>query len=366
MKYKNIYVAASNQHVGKTTSTLGLVSCMMQKGVNVGYCKPVGQKFLDLHNLFVDKDTLLFADLIDFDISPEIHSPVVLPSSTVRQLIDEPQSMGFEQKIINAKNHLNSVHDLTIFEGTGHPGVGSVAGLSNAQVAKMLDASVVMILEGGIGSTIDMFHMCSAVFREQDIPIIGLIINKIRPDKIDKIARYLKTHMGRLNIPVLGLVPYDECLAYPLMSTVADSLKGTVELNEDYLDTNRVENILAGSLVDLKELNTMQNHLIVASIRTIGRAIKRVENFCQTQGLDQSPLSGIIVTGEGKLDKSSYQYINDHKIPLIRTNFDTFGVVIKISKIEVKINRHTPWKISRAIELINESVDLDQILIPNS
>ena len=363
MKYKNIYVAASNQHVGKTTSTLGLVSCMMQRGVNVGYCKPVGQKFLDLKNFFVDKDTILFADLINFDIAPEIHSPVVLPSSTVRELIIEPNSLGFNQKIIEAKEKLNSLHDLTIFEGTGHPGVGSVAGLSNAQVAKMLDASVVMILEGGIGSTIDMFHMCSAVFRELNVPIIGVIINKVRPDKLDKINKYLKVYLDRLNIPLLGLVPYDECLAYPLMSTIADSLKGVVELNEDYLDTNRVENILAGSLVDLKELHTFQNHLLVASRRTINRAIERVQNFCGNKNIEVSPISGIVVTGEGKLDKSTYQYIIDNQIPLIRTNFDTFGVVIKISKIEVKINRHTPWKINRAIELINESVDLEKILL---
>ena len=63
MKYKSIYVAASSQHVGKTTSTLGLVSAFQDLGINVGYCKPVGQKFLELGNLRVDKDALLFADL---------------------------------------------------------------------------------------------------------------------------------------------------------------------------------------------------------------------------------------------------------------------------------------------------------------
>ena len=68
MKYRNLYIAASSQHVGKTTSTLGLTSTFIQKGLNVGYCKPVGQKFLKFQDLSVDKDTLLFADLINFDI----------------------------------------------------------------------------------------------------------------------------------------------------------------------------------------------------------------------------------------------------------------------------------------------------------
>ena len=63
---RNVYVAASSQHVGKTTSTLGLVSALIKRGYKVGYCKPVGQKSLEVDNLRVDKDTVLFADLIDF------------------------------------------------------------------------------------------------------------------------------------------------------------------------------------------------------------------------------------------------------------------------------------------------------------
>ncbi len=361
MKYRNIYVAASSQHVGKTTSTLGLVSTFLQKRLNVGYCKPVGQKFLHLSDYFVDKDTLLFADLIHFDIRPEYHSPIVLPSSMVRSLIKEPQDMDFEQRIVRAKEYLNRVHDLTIFEGTGHPGVGSVAGLSNARVAKMLDAGVIMILEGGIGSTIDMFHMCTAVFREEGVPIIGVIINKVRPDKYDMVKDYLQFYLDRLGVPLLGMMPYDELLGYPLMRTVAKALKATVTMNEDKLD-NRIENMLAGSLVDLKELKTVRNHLLIASNRTIDRAIKKVESFSSFKSVDDSPLCGIILTGEGDIDDMSKKYIEEHQLPLLRTNFDTYGVVLKISRIEVKINRSTPWKIRRAIDLINANVDLDRLL----
>ena len=78
MRAESIFVAATNQHVGKTTSTLGLASAMQQMGINVGYCKPVGQQYLDFNNLRVDKDTVLFAELLNFDIVPELHSPVIL------------------------------------------------------------------------------------------------------------------------------------------------------------------------------------------------------------------------------------------------------------------------------------------------
>ncbi len=359
MNFENIYVAASSQHVGKTTSTLGLVSTFLQRNINVGYCKPVGQKYIQ--DIFVDKDTLLFADLIKFEITPEIHSPVVLPSQRVRDLIKHPEQNNLEQKIIAARDNLNKIHDLTIFEGTGHPGVGSVVGLSNARVAKLLNAGVIMIVEGGIGSTIDMLHMCTALFREEGVPIIGVIINKVKADKIEMVSEYLNIWLKRHNIPLLGILPYDELLAYPLMSTVADALKATVELHEEKLD-NRVESMLAGSLVDLKELKSFQNLLLIASNRTIDRAIKKVRSFSEFKGITECPLSGVIVTGDGEIDDESMQYISTHELPLLRSHFDTYGAVLKISRIEVKINRHTPWKVSRAIEMIKTNVNLDSIL----
>jgi len=192
MKYKNIYVAATSQHVGKTTSTLGLVSCFMKRGLKVGYCKPVGQKYLTIENLVVDKDTVLLADLINFKIVPEIHSPVILGPGATEKYLDDPSLVDLPATIYHAEKVLSQENELIIYEGTGHPGVGSVADLSNAKVAKMLNAGVVMIVEGGIGSTIDMLNMCLAIFREEQVPIIGVIINKVLPEKSAKVEKYVQ------------------------------------------------------------------------------------------------------------------------------------------------------------------------------
>ena len=97
-KFRNIFVAASSQHVGKTTSTLGLVSSFMNRGYKVGYCKPVGQKFLDVQNLRVDKDTVLFADLINFNIVPELHSPVLLGPGATENYLDNPDTFDLNKQ----------------------------------------------------------------------------------------------------------------------------------------------------------------------------------------------------------------------------------------------------------------------------
>jgi BioD-like phosphotransacetylase family protein len=361
MKYKNIYVAASSQHVGKTTSTLGLVSGFMKKGLKVGYCKPVGQQFLDVNNLIVDKDTVLFADLIHFDLIPQYHSPVILGKGATENYLDNPDQYDLHSIIHEAKRYMSNNNDITIYEGTGHPGVGSVAGLSNAMVAKLLDAGVVMIVEGGIGSTIDMLNMCTAIFRENDVPIVGVIINKVREEKIQKVEEYVSKWLNRNNLPLLGVIPYDQTLAYPLIRSIAKSVSGTIIYNSD-ADNNKVASILAGSLIDLEKLKKTTDQLLVVATKSLNGAIKKIERIEKLNNFEGTSLSGILATGQGTIDSNALRYIEENNLPLIRTHLDTYGCVVKISKIEVKINLKTPWKVKKAIQLIEDHVDFDRIM----
>ena len=361
MAHRSIYVAATSQHVGKTTSTLGLVAAFMKKGLKVGYCKPVGQMSLYLNNMEVDKDAILFADLMKFKLEADLHSPVILGKGATAAFIDNPEKFAYPERIKYACEQLDSDNELVIYEGTGHPGVGSIVNLSNADVAKMVDASVIMVVEGGIGSTIDMLSLCLAKFQMLNIPLLGVIINKVKPDKIDKVKTYVGKYLDSLGLPLLGVIPYDKSLAFPLMKTVSKAINGIVSFNEDQLD-NKVENILAGSLIDLGELKSSKDLLLVVSAQRVGDAIAKLESISNLVDLKNSPLSGIVATGHGSIDGTCSEYILEHKIPVVRTSLDTYGSVLKISRIEVKINRSTPWKVARAIELIEKNVDMGALL----
>lgn len=358
---KHIYVAATSQHVGKTTTTLGLVGGLLTKGKNVGYCKPVGQQFLDINNLRVDKDTLLFSDLIDFQLDPEIHSPVILGKGATQMYLDNPQKYDLDKRILKAVEILDKRHDFAIFEGTGHPGVGTVADVSNAKVARLLNAGVVMVVEGGIGNTIDKLNLSLSLFREEKVPIIGVIINKIRPDKIDKIEHYVGKWLSLNRLPLLGTVPYEGSLAFPLMKTVSKAINGTIIHGPQFME-NIVEDVIAGSLVEYKELKKSQDLCLIVSYRSLNNAINKISGMTSTLGLKNSPLTGIVITGDGEIDDVCMEYIKQHDLPVVQTELDTYEAVIKFSRIEVKINRSTPWKIRRAIELMGEHVDLDRII----
>ena len=151
------------------------------------------------------------------------------------------------------------------------------------------------------------------------------------------------------------------------METIKHAVDGKVILNGDRLN-NRVEDIVAGSLVDTEEFSAFRNILLVASIRRLNEAIEKVETIAKVRKLEKSPLSGVIVTGDGRHAKwydeadLTNPYFRQHKIPVITTKLDTYGSVVKVSRIEVKINTRTPWKVKRAIELIRNHVNFDYLL----
>lgn len=365
---KPLYVAATGQHVGKTTSTLGLVTNILEAGHNVGYCKPVGQQHLYVEGQMIDKDVTLFSQILKFKINGAIHSPVVMARGVTKRYIDDPSQFTFRENIIKAAEQLNQQHDVVVYEGTGHPGVGSVADVSNADVAKLLGAKVLMIVEGGIGSTIDKLTMSIAQFQNYNIPIIGVIVNKVIPEKLKDVEYYVGKKLETLGLDLMGVLPFDKRMSFPLMGTVRQAVKGTVLFNEDQLD-NRVEDIVAGSLVAINEFTNVKNILLVVSLKRLHEAVEKVKLITNIKNLDQSPISGIIITSDGRketlhdaIPANVKEYIEQYKIPVITTNLDTYGSVVKISRIEVKINTRTPWKTQRAIELIRNNVDVTAIM----
>lgn len=363
-----LYIAATGQHIGKTTSTLGITMALRSQGINVGYCKPVGQKHVQVNGALVDKDVKLFSQILKFNIEPTLHSPVILHRGATAEFIDHPDQFSYEAAVEKAASTLMSRHELMVFEGTGHPGVGSVVDLSNADVAKMIGADVVLVVQGGIGKTIDEMSMSLAKFRAHNVPVVGVIVNKVLPEKMDKIGYYLSKKLQQLGLPLLGQIPYDKTLSHPIIETIIRAVNGKVLFNEHRL-ANRVEQIIAGSLVDKDEFSSFRNILLVVSPKRLDYALGKIQAISKQKELENVPLSGIIITGDGRhayhynISKVCQDYIDKNEIPVLTTELDTFGSVVKISRIEVKINTKTPWKTRRAIELIREYVDLGPILV---
>ncbi len=79
-------------------------------------------------------------------------SPVIIPRGYTKDYIEgKITHQGQLDKIMDSFQNVDAASDIVLFEGTGHCAVGSVVGVNNAQVAKMMGADVVLVANGGLG-----------------------------------------------------------------------------------------------------------------------------------------------------------------------------------------------------------------------
>ena len=349
-----LYVAATSQHVGKTTTTLGLIAALQAQGLRVGYCKPVGQKYVEVDGARVDKDAQLFADYLGFQLEPSLHSPVILGPGVVTDYLDAETPPSLHPPVRAAAAQLEASHDIVVYEGTGHPGVGSVVGASNADVAQLLGSGVILVVEGGIGSTLDMLALNMALFQARQVPILGVIVNKTHPAKLAKVRHYLTRKLEQEGIPLLGLLPYEEELALPLLQTVVPAVRGRVLHHPERLN-NRIRGVISASQIQPGDL---RHQLLVVSNRRLPEAIARLRQ------LPPAALTGILLTGAAKIAPADQAFVRSHELPVIYSPLDTYEAVTAVSRIEVKIQSCTPWKVQRAVDLFRTHVDLRPLLRP--
>ena len=79
---------------------------------------------------------------------------------------------------------------------------------SNADVARRLDADVVLVANGGIGSAFDELEMNRAVLKDKGVRLRGVVLNKVVPDKVEQVRDYVgRAIQERWGVPLLGVVP---------------------------------------------------------------------------------------------------------------------------------------------------------------
>ena len=54
-----VFIAATRQNEGKTTTSIGLLAALQQFYPRIGYIKPVGQRFVEIEEQKIDEDTVL-------------------------------------------------------------------------------------------------------------------------------------------------------------------------------------------------------------------------------------------------------------------------------------------------------------------
>src|SRR6187431_359658 len=226
MPAKRVFLAATGQNRGKTTTSLGLLAAIRERELRLGFLKPVGQRYLVVDGTRADEDAVLMSEAFGLPDALDDMSPVTLPRHFTTDYVMGRVDGDLGAQVAAAYERIAVDKDVVVVEGTGHAGVGAVVGLSNARVAAMLDAPVIIVSEGGIGRPIDEIVLNGALFAAHGVRVIGAVVNKVdvdsHPDLPEVIQRGLRQH----GVELLACIPYSQFLANPSLELVATHLEG--------------------------------------------------------------------------------------------------------------------------------------------
>jgi BioD-like phosphotransacetylase family protein len=239
-------------------------------------------------------------------------------------------------------------------EGSGHAGVGSVFDLSNAQVAKILGAKVIIISQGGIGKPIDEVYLNQAVFEREDVEVIGVILNKVTPDKLEYITEFARRGLKRKGLDLLGVLPHRRILSSPTMAAIKEDLEAR-SLNQRKGEGKFVDSVVIGAM---GAQNALSHFNAGSLVITPGDR----EDIIQAAAGSGRELSGMILTERLTPGDDVLRVIEKLPFPVLLSELDCYEVASRVHNLNIKTRAADTEKISVIRDLIASHVDVNKIL----
>jgi BioD-like phosphotransacetylase family protein len=353
-----IFVAATRQDDGKTTTSVGLFAALQQRFPRIGYIKPVGQRFVDVEGAKIDEDTVLINDTYRVNTPIRSMSPIAVEPDFTRRYLSGNFRQQLHDRVRTAFDEVAWEKDFIIIEGTGHAGVGSVFDLSNATVASLVHSKVVIVSRGGIGRPIDEISLNLALFEKQGVEVIGAIINKVVPEKMEMLREYATVGLARLGLPLLGMIPLHTELYKPTVNQACVQLRGEFIAGAQH-KRRRIARTGIGAMSSRHADRLLQPGTLIITPGDRDDLILMALNE-EVQG--RGHLAGVVLTDGILPHDTVMDLIRQREIPFISTNADVSAAATAIARMTVKTEVGDKDKIGVIQSLIHEHVQVDRIV----
>ncbi|MCF7762125.1 MAG: AAA family ATPase [Verrucomicrobia bacterium] len=353
-----VFIAATRQNDGKTTVSLGLLAALQLTYPRVGFIKPVGQRFVRIDQHAIDEDTVLMDHVYQLNCPLIEMSPIAVEPDFTRKYLQSSNYETLVRRIQKAFDRVAWEKEFVLCEGSGHAGVGSVFDLSNARVAKLLNAKVVIVTQGGIGKPIDEVALNHALFEKEGVEVIGVIVNKVMADKLDYITEFARKGLKRKGIELLGVIPHQAILSRPTMGLIREELNAEL-LNDDGQLLNQVDDVLLGAMSVQNAMSQLRSGvLLIASGDRADLVLAAMTTlFEQNDGM-----AGIVLTGKIRPSPNVLKVIERMPFPVLLASQDIYKVASKVHDLIVKTRPNETDKISLIRDMVSKCVDVNRIL----
>jgi dethiobiotin synthetase len=204
-----IFITGTDTGVGKTVVAAGLILALKQRGLNVGYMKPIESGCPVLDGEVVPQDVRFVRDVTGIRDDIDLMCPYRLKAPAAPSIASRLEDIHVDiSYIVDQYFQLSLMHEIVVVEGVG----GLMVPLNNSELVTdlilQLGLETLVVARPGLG-TISHTLLTVNMARMMGISVSGVVINgfgreaiglpeRTNPDEIEHFS----------NVPMLGILPW--------------------------------------------------------------------------------------------------------------------------------------------------------------
>jgi hypothetical protein len=346
---KTLFITSTCDYCGKTLVALGLGKRLQKDGFKVGYMKSLGRYPTEVKDAVIDSDAALMYEVLKLSDPVEFISPAIMTQDVIVKAYDG-KDLKLEEKITQAHAEISKDKDVVIVGGAGTFSEGALLGISAKNLVERLDAHAIILTNCEKEVFVDDLMLIKDILGDR---VAGVVINQVDFPKFHSIEHRIKPFLNSKGIRVLGMLLRDPILMSVTIRELAETLGGEVLCCEHRLD-DLVERFSVGAMnVEgaLKYFRKIRSKAVITGgdRPDIQLAALETDTKC------------LILTGNLYPNDIILARAEERDVPILLVQKDTISVVQQVEDIMMSLRIRDERKINRAIEIVDEEVDISSL-----
>jgi len=342
-----LFLAPLAHDVGLTSMALGLVRALQRDGIKAGFAKPIAEppspgSEKDLSSHFARRLCQLFP-------------PKPIPFATAETLVRTGQTDTLMEEVVNTIETVRTSHDVVVVEGLAPEADFQFIGRLNAEMARSLTASLVLVLSGSqcdAHSITECLELARRQFADDGAaPFAGLLVNKVQTP--GQAARVRNTVPA--TVPLLGAAAFQPRFTAPRLRDLAASLGFSV-VHPGNLPRARVSEIVVGAQSVEYVIERLKPGALIVTPGDRSDVVLAVA-LTAMRGV---PLAGLLLSCGGVLAPSVSALLASlplNDLAVLASDGDTFATASALIRRDMHIGADDAELMDQIIEYIAEQID---------
>lgn len=344
---QTFFIAPTRLNVGLTSVTLGVVRCLQNQGLKVGFVKPVAQ---DQSACEIERSTHFARQICQLDV------PDALPANYAIEQVSNDETDDLLEEIITMSMAAGKDADVLVVEGLHPDPSNPFTTQLNTQMALGLQATVILITDASAKNALEEIKVAERQFRNEGVNVGGVIFNKAAAN-FD-----LATTQAQIGgLKIWGVVQFDPQLLAPRTLDVALHLNAEVIVKGELTKRRVKETVIAARAVP-EVIRRLKPGALIVSAGDRDDVILATA-LAASNGVQ---LAGLVLTHNTELNETVHAFTEmafRTGIPVLRTDGDSFGTALAISTVPTAVPADDKDRMTRVMNAVAEQLDNEALIV---